>query len=84
MVQDAAKSFEARLPFPNMPKMAAADVLVAIYARGERRLGVVHVQHRDAREAHGAVERGNRLRETSFGVNLVAGVERVRGIEANA
>ena len=35
-------------------------------------------------EPHGAIERGDRLRQPRFGVNLVAGLEGVRRVEANA
>ena len=74
--QDAPKRLQADI--------ALADVLVPIHARTERRLRIVHVQHGNALEPHGAIERRNRLRKPRFGVDFVAGFEGMRRVQTNS
>src|SRR5262249_39355118 len=63
---------------------AAADVLVAIEARAERRLGIVEVKRKHALESHGGLALCHRAAVAGLGADVVAGREEMTGVEAHA
>jgi len=76
MGQETAKGFGA--------DFAVADVIVAIDAAAERNFGVVNVEDRNVFEpddAIGELERGD---QAGFALDVVAGGEEMRGIQAGA
>ena len=76
MVQDAREGW--------LPYVATADVLVAIGVGGERRLGVVHVDHADVIEADGGVGFIQGALQALRRANVEAGGEKMRGVETDA
>src|SRR5262245_59488851 len=63
---------------------AAPDVLVAIEPAAERTLRVVQVKRDDAIQTDGGVEGGERRGESCRRAKIVAGGERVLGVETDA
>ena len=66
------------------PELSVTDVLVPVAVGAQRRLGVVEVQHDEALEAAGLVERLERRVDAGRGAQVVAGLEEVRRVEADA
>ena len=66
------------------PILPFADMLVPIDARAARRLRVVQMQRGEPLEPDDAIEFGEHLPRRSFGREIVAGLEDVRGIETDA
>ena len=63
---------------------AFADVLVTVDAAAQRNLGVVDVKNRDAFEADGVVDQLERGRQSRFGLDVIPGGEKMRGIQSRA
>src|SRR5260370_17435056 len=61
---------------------AFADVLVPVDAPAQGNLGVVDVKNRDAFEADRPVDQLKRGRQYSFGLDVIPGSEKMRGIKA--
>src|SRR5450755_3955229 len=73
-----------QIPESRFADRAAADVLVPVDARAAGPLGVVDVHGRDARQTHGAVERGDRVLPPAAGDEVVAGRVDVARVQADA
>ena len=74
IVQQALESLDAEIPF--------ADVFVAIDARVERLERIIQMKRDDALDADVLVELGESALVAFVAGNVVAGGERVLGIEA--
>ncbi len=61
---------------------AFADVLVPVDAPAQGNLGVVDVKNRDTLEADRPVDQLERGRQSSFGLDVIPGSEKMRGIKA--
>src|SRR5260370_11678679 len=75
IIQQPAKWLEADLPL--------ADVLMAIELRSARGFGVVAVPDGDVLQAHGGVKLRQRLVQTCFADDVIAGDVGIAGINAS-
>ncbi len=76
MVQNPPESLEA--------DFALSDVRVAIHSRPQRCLRIVDVQHKDATQAHGALNDFERPLQTCFTADVVPCFKHMSRVQARS